>query len=318
MQRFMVPLALALGLLPATVVAQPDAEQFRASTASRETEDVTRLVVNLGGALSQGNARTYAFNLGAQFALRRTIHAFLAEASWLYARAQTRPDDSRMFDPERDTTNNANWRLRYDLFVTPRDSLFAVHRGRNDPFANLQPRLAGQVGYAHYYLQEEKHKFWSEIGFDYTYDNFGEEINGATDRNLFSLRAFIGYINRLHDVLTYETGVEAIGNMLDPSRGMDNPIMAGAFSQWRFEWDNKIRSKIEDWLQLSIDAVFRFDSLPPGQLRAFDRRPDQAPPDDPLVDRLEMWDITATINLVGTFDLIDHDEPEPEAGDGEG
>jgi hypothetical protein len=190
------------------------------------------------------------------------------------------------FGPATENTNNFNARLRYDFFLTPDDAIFAVLKTRYDPFARLEPRFAGQAGYLRNLHREENHRLWIEAGYDFTYDRFGEvlDVGGGVqsdDRQLHSLRLFMGYENRLNAVLTYATGFEALMRF-------DRP------EHWRFEWINQFRSSIEEWLQISLDLTGRFDSLPPGQAQAWDEQGNQP---------TQMFDFIGTLNLVGTIDL---------------
>lgn len=269
------------------------AEAHAEAVATRHTEDDVRVGLTAGTALSYGNARNLAVNLGGEFVLRLDQHSLYAGINWIFGFASLRDADTSAFTDWDQTTNNLTWKLRYDLFLSDDDAIFAVHHGRRDPFAQLRPRLGFQVGYMRNFVREEKHRFWGEIGYDFTYDRFGRllDVGGgqvATDRTLHSLRLFIGYDNRLNDVLTYTTGLEALMRL-------DRP------EHWRFEWVNQIRSKLTDWLQVSVDVTGRLDSLPPGQAEAWNEQAGQP---------TQMFDLITTLNLVGSFDL--HTPPSEE------
>ena len=316
---FTLALALAAPLAPRPALAQdgaPDAEGLHTESVWErgDADDDVRLELNAGVALAYGNARNLAFNLGGKLTIREAEHAFLAEIGWLYGMSATRGDIDMdpmtpdTFGPLTETANNLAWRLRYDFFVTPEDALFLVHRGRNDPFARLEPRIGAQAGYMRNLFREGAHRFWAELGYDFTYDRFGgatllqvgtDPMGNAVfsgDRALHSLRIFIGYDNPLNTVLTYETGFEALMRL-------DRP------EHWRFEWINKFTSAIAEWLRISLDLTARLDSLPPGQAEAWNEQAGQA---------TQMLDILATLNLVGTFDIdgapapADEEEAEEE------
>ncbi len=300
--------ALAASLaLPSVAMAQSPAaaEEHAEEVAARPSENDVRLSLTAGSALTYGNARTLAVNLGAEFIVRMDEHAFGAQLGWVYGLASLRPDPMMDFADWAESTNNLTWKLRYDFFITPDDSLFLVHRGRRDPFAALEPRIGLQAGYARSFFREDKHRMWGEIGYDFTYDHFPmplqvgvDDMNMpilSSDRTLHSLRLFIGYDNRLNDVLTYTTGLEALMRL-------DRP------EHWRFEWINQLRSKLADWLQISLDLTGRLDSLPPGQAQAWNEQP---------LQRTQMLDVLVTLNLVGTFDMYTAPPPEEEAADEE-
>ena len=120
--------------------------------------------------------------------------------------------------PEKTTGNktafNVNAKLRYDFYITDMDAIFAAVAYRHDRFAGLEHRVQGQLGYLRNIFREKNHRFWGELGGDVTYDyqyiddgmsniTFGEET-------VFSIRAFIGYDNKLSETLTYTTGLEVL------------------------------------------------------------------------------------------------------------
>lgn len=305
-------LALAsLVVIPAAAEAQdaPPAEAARhAESFGEHADDDVRLQLTAGAALAYGNARNFAVNLGGNFAVREGQHAFLVEAGWIYGMSASRVDptmDMNEFGDFTENSNNFTGRLRYDFFVDNDNSIFGVFRVRRDPFANLEPRVQGQAGWMHNLLREENHRFWFELGVDYTYDSFTNgplDVGGgvmSTDRSLFAARGFIGYKNEINSVLTYNTGFEVLWVVLRAPAAVDP-------GQFRFEWVNQLRSTIEDWLQISLDVTGRFDSQPPGQASPWDERPNQP---------TQMFDLITTLNLVGNFDLdgapaAEEEEPE--------
>lgn len=272
------------------------AAQHAEAVATRHTEDDVRLSLTAGSALSYGNARNLAINLGGDFVLRLDQHALQAGIAWIFGFASLRDPDSAAFTDWDQTTNNLTWKLRYDFFISDDDALFLVHHGRRDPFAQLRPRIGFQAGYMRNLLREEKHRFWVEVGYDFTYDRFGNDpldVGGgqtSTDRTLHSLRLFVGYDNRLNDVLTYTTGLQALMRL-------DRP------EHWRFEWINQLRSKLADWLQVSLDVTGRLDAQPPGQAEAWNEVAGQP---------VQMFDLITTLNLVGTFDMYTEPTEEEE------
>jgi hypothetical protein len=98
----------------------------------------------------------------------------------------------------------------------------------------------------------------------------------------------LAYVNHLNAALTYDTTFEALWDIPNPEH-------------FRFEWVNRFRSAIETWLQISLDLTFRLDSLPPGQARSWN---------EVAFQPTQMFDMLATLNLVGSFDL-DGEPPPP-------
>ncbi|MCC7538565.1 MAG: DUF481 domain-containing protein [Deltaproteobacteria bacterium] len=276
-----------------TAWAQPEAAtQHEEQEAERPSESDTRLTLTLGGTLNYGNTRSVAANIAAGFVLRRAENVLTLDFGWVYGYSSVRADDEVDFPDWEETANNLTGRARYDRFLTDDDALFIVARARRDQFAGLDSRLTGQVGYLRNLFNEEKHRFWLEVGYDLTYDNFFPNdilVDGETDRIQHSARLFIGYDNRTNDTFTYTTGLETLMDVQEPGH-------------LRMEWLHQVRAKIASWLELSWDTTFRFDSLPPGQTDPFEE-------DD--MQRIGMFDVTSTLNLVGTWDMDDEEPAAP-------
>ncbi len=293
-----------------TEAAPDEAEANTARVTEAHSEDDVDLVITAGATGAWGNAQSIGANLAGLFTVREGQHAFLAEVSWLFGAAATRDPMTNQFGDLEENANNFNLRLRYDYFIDTDNALFVAARLRRDPFARLEPRFQGQIGYLRNFLNEENHRFWGEAGLDFTFDRFdaplaigGSDAAGnpllSQDRGVGSLRLFIGYSNQLNEVLTYQTGFEFLWGPL-------RTVGSGQEAAMRFEWINQFRSKIEDWLQISLDLTARLDSAPPGQLTPWDEQAGQA---------TQMLDILGTLNLVGSFDLDGEPaaEEEPEA-----
>lgn len=274
------------------VSAQPEAAtQHAEQEAERPTEEETRLTLTLGGTLSYGNTRAAGVNLASGFSFRRSANVLTLDVGWVFGYSSVRADDEVEFPDWSETANNLTGRARYDRFLTDDDALFVVARARRDRFAGLDSRLTGQLGYLRNLFSEENHRFWVEVGYDITYDNFFPNsllVDDENDRIQHSARLFIGYDNHVSDTFSYLMGLEALMDVTDPAH-------------LRAEWLHQIRTKIASWLQLSFDTTIRFDSLPPGQEDAFDELSTQ---------RIGMFDVTSTLNLVGTWDM-DAAEPAP-------
>ena len=289
--------------------APSDAAAHTESTGEHNPEDDLRLQLTAGSALAYGNARNLAVNLGGSFALRDGAHAFVVEAGWVFGMTSVRRDPDMMdyaFGDFAETANNLSGRLRYDFFADDDNAIFGVLRGRRDPFANLDPRLQVQAGYMRNLLREENHRFWVELGVDFSYDRFASgnvDLGGGVtsdDRSLFAARGFVGYSNELNSALTWKSGLEVLWVVARTPAPMD----AGHF---RFEWLNQFRSTVEDWFQLSLDITARIDSQPPGQESPWQ--------ENAMGQPTQMFDLLTTLNLVGNFDLDGEAAAEEEEAD---
>jgi putative salt-induced outer membrane protein YdiY len=245
---------------PAPATVEQHKEKAAAEAAK---EDVTSLAASLGGSSSTGNTRVYQVNAGVDFKLVRQPHGFGANAAFGYGQADLPNDAEENYEQ---TSGNFNAKARYDFYFTRMDGVFAASAFRWDHFAGLDARVQGQLGYLRYLLREENHRFWGEVGYDLTYDNYYPLPNPAFDPEedegpdnlaridqgddvIHSGRLFLGYENKLNAVLTYVGGLEGLMNVEEAK-------------DTRVNFDNALRSAIATNLQLEVKFTLLFDNVP--------------------------------------------------------
>ena len=210
---------LAMGAA-APAVAQPkppDQHTEKVATEEPKKDNTISLSALLGGSLNTGNTQSWQLNVGSDFLLVRNPHSFAAGAQFPYGEANL-PDDG--IDEFEKTVGSLLARARYDFFLTHLDALFLAAGFRWDEFAGLDARVQGQVGYVRYFIRTDVHRFWGEVGYDATYDDYHPlpifmdgEITGFTPNGhelVHSARLFAGYDNRLNEAVTYLGGLEGV------------------------------------------------------------------------------------------------------------
>ena len=247
--------AIAFWLVSGVAAAQPTPVEQHVEAAPEEApvEDVTKWQVSLGGVLQTGNTESRTIQGASLFELIRGRHGFLAEAQGSYGAAQV--DETT--DEFEDTARNVRLRLRYDFFLTNLDAIFAALVFRHDPFAGLDYRAQGQLGYARYVFREENHRLWGEIGYDITYDNYDPdplidpmtmmELEGTA--TVHSARLFAGYENIKDENLQFRTGLEVLINVQDAE-------------DVRLTWDSSLRTGLAGRLQLELKFLLQLDNVP--------------------------------------------------------
>lgn len=254
---FVLALGLASFGFGAKAQAPEQAPQFvEAAPTVIPEADETVLNLSAGGVLNSGNTRAFQANLGGDFRMVRGSSAVGANTAFVYGRADLPDDDTAGYA---DTARNLNARLRYDFFLTTMDAVYAAGVYRWDTFAGLDTRLQGQVGYLrNFIMKEEAMRFWGEVGYDITYDNYTEEVLLAQadamqeleeETVVHSTRLFFGYDNHLNEFLTVLIGLEGLLNVESPE-------------DFRLNWDNALRSKLNGNLQLELKFSLKFDSQP--------------------------------------------------------
>jgi len=245
--------------------AQPAAveQHTEAVAADAFQADVTTLNASLGGSLNTGNTEAWTLTTGSAFVLVRGRHGLALNMDFAYGRANVADDldeDGNEVDELVDTVRALRTKGRYDLFLTPMDSIFAASAYRWDTFAGLDARVQGQLGYMRSFFKVPDHRFWGELGYDITYDNYDPDplfVDPADpslgelpgDEVVHSVRGFLGYDNKLNAALTFITGLEGLLNV-EESKDL------------RVNWDNALRSSISGSLQLEVKFSLQLDTQP--------------------------------------------------------
>lgn len=238
-----------LGLVAASVSAQEGKDEALSIGEKHKeaaSEDMLSWTASAGGVLATGNTENLTLNGGTVFSVIQGQHGFGFTGSLIYGLSGEGYEEINAF--------NANAKLRYDFYLTDLDAIFAAVAYRHDRFAGLEHRVQGQLGYLRNFFREENHRFWGELGGDVTYDyqykddGMGNVSHG--EETVFSIRAFVGYDNKLSETLTYTTGLE----VLAPPANFENT---------RVTWDNTLTSKLwEDTLSLELKFLMLFDNEP--------------------------------------------------------
>ncbi len=281
-------------------------DEAKFATTAAPAPDVTHateLDISAGGLFNSGNARSMAATAGGRFRIRRKIHEFSAGLVGNYGRASAPDPMDPTVTKGRDTANNIQGRLRYDVFFHPRISFFAMVTTRYDPFLGLKARIRADPGFAFFALQQPKHRLWGEIGYDIQYDRrrvedtkvdctiAGEVVtdgcfalrlpNGVTgapvvdDRLIVhSMRLFAGYVNQLSDAVSFTTGLEYIQG-LSPLRSSDvGPPKPGQAVEPRVRmwvnWDAAVNVALYKSLSFATTFTLRHDNAPLPGVRKLD------------------------------------------------
>lgn len=244
-------MCVGLIALSGTALAQdpPPPEQLTERAAEEApSEDLTNFAISAGANVATGNTRSWNLAAGTTFRAVRGRHATAFDWSFNYGRAAPAGDTTM---PLQDTVRNSNAKIRYDLYLTRMDALFAAAAHRWDTFAGLDTRLQIQAGYLRNFLREENHRAWGEIGYDMTYDNFTEEqmATMSDTQIVHAARIYLGYENNLNEHVKFLTGVETLLNFQQ-------------IEDLRINFDAALRSSIADSLQLELKFKLLFDNVP--------------------------------------------------------
>ena len=235
-------------------------------------EDATEFEISAGGLLSTGNARMGSVTGASRLRLRRKKSQFSAAFAGNYGRAATA--DAPVLTT---TVGNLQGRLRYDHFLHPRVSLFAMLTARHDQFQGLQARVNADLGAAFYLLTDAKNRLWTEVGYDFQFDRYLLDATYARDdmgavivddmgdptfaidrqRYNHAVRLFGGYANNINDKVTFATGVEYLQSVQFGRR-------------WRVNWDTALTANLFNNLAVALTFTARVDNDPAPGIRKVD------------------------------------------------
>jgi putative salt-induced outer membrane protein len=224
-----------------------------AAKKEAESKDATEAKVSAGGMQTTGNSRALALTGAGQFRLRRNVNQFSAAAAVNYARAAATPADDMAT-----TVENYQGKVRYDRFILERVALFIATSARRDRFQGLDFRLNIDPGIAYYFVDEKKHQFWTEVGYDFQYDVRNDDVIAAaaltgetvekTDVQ-HSARLFLGYTNSLNEAVNFNTGLEYLQGIPETEK-------------WRLNWDAGLTSSIGGNFSLALTFSLKYDHDP--------------------------------------------------------
>lgn len=252
---------------PINVYQQPEKVAVRPKVADQRLVNIA-----FGATVNSGNTQSYAGNLGGRLGLIHDRHQLTVEALGTLGGAEQTyecPPDGVTI-PEGEpvptceklfwTSRSVIGRVRYDLFVSAMDALFLAVAPRRDRIPGLDLRLQNQIGYLrNLYFPIDAHRLWIELGYDFTYDNFGKPEEDAvrstmlpTDRDdkfVHSARIFVGYTNRISPTASVSTGVETL---LDFEEARN--VRVGGLAE--------LTSSITHAFKLGLQLRVLFDNLP--------------------------------------------------------
>jgi len=228
-----------------------------------EKGDLLELSASAGGILNTGNANAGAMTAMGTFGLHKKRHKLGVAVAGNYGA-------SRIGDGKwRDTASNVQGRLRYEVFWLDRAVTYLQTTARHDPFQGLDLRYNVGPGLGYYFLSQEKHRLWAEVGYDFQLDlrRFEDRVSIDPTTGAFAIvdrvgyrnaaRLYFGYINRLSDKLTFDTGIEYLQGLVDPA-------------QIRLNWDSSLQVHLRKHLSLATTFTLRFDNDPLPGIRKVD------------------------------------------------
>lgn len=282
--------ALALGAIamPTAAFAQPT-PKFEYGKAD-DVKDVKGTewdaTAEAGVVLTSGNSRVTTITGSFKATRKQAKNKLSAEAAGAFARTANlvandidgdmllQSDEVRRED--KDSAKNYAAKLRYDRFLTEKNSLFVAALMGADPLAGKEITGGGQLGYSRLLYLSDKHELAGEFGYDFSYEQFATDDPTATQSiSVHSARAFTGYKGKLSETTTVEGSVEILANVAGQTI---NGREIGVLEDFRTNLASSIAAKLSRSVAMSFSFGAKFDNVPaPLAISGFMLDPDDPP-----------------------------------------
>ena len=250
----------ALALLSMTAYAE-EPEFAGADDPTQEFEKPEGdLSAELGGAFASGNVQYYTINglvtggyRWESNKLQGKLGANVGASIQEIADEETGETDGILSEDERAagmkrSSQRIDSELRYDRFLSPKDSLYALAGAFIDPFAGYDLRSHEQLGYSRTLVDSKSTNLVTEIGADYAQEFYVEGVDPET-ANIFAARLLIGLKHQFNESVSFSERVEVYENVLTPE---DLRVLNEA----------SISTKLSDKFSVKFSNQLIFDNVP--------------------------------------------------------
>jgi putative salt-induced outer membrane protein YdiY len=213
-----------------------------------------KLGSELGGALAQGNTAAYNLSFGLTGSYKWKNNKVSGFAAALYGQSVVDGDGNGILsEVERDagyvtSQRQLNSELRYDRFVSKKNSFYFLAGALVDPFAGFQSRSHEQIGYSRVLIDKDDTDLVSEIGFDWAQELYVDGVEPGY-QNVFAARVMLGFEHTFNEAVSFKDQLEVFPNVVVLE---DVRIMNSA----------SLTAKLSDKLGFKTGYGLRFDNLP--------------------------------------------------------
>jgi putative salt-induced outer membrane protein YdiY len=242
-------------LILSVLSARAEDSTFAGAAAGTAAEkSVTAASADLGAAWTSGNTETLTVNAAGHGSHMWERNKLGLEIVVNFG--QTVADanaDGFLDETERDagyTKNAEHYQadLRYDRFLSDKNSLYALAGALMDEFAGYDSRVHGQLGYSRYFVKNDTTEFVGEIGADVANEDYvdGVDPNRAT---IVAAREMLGIKHKFNDSVSLEEKIEAYENVQD-------------FDDLRVLNGIALTSQVSGKVSIKLSHTLTFDNVP--------------------------------------------------------
>lgn len=260
-------MSLLLISIRVSFAQDPEFEEFATEEEPVAEAPESDLTAELGGNLTTGNARFATISGGADAARRWSNNKLSAQLSVAYTRSVLDDGDGYLSPEQREQTwSEWEWssqkvtsELRYDRFLTEKNSLYALAGAASDVLAGFRLRAHEQLGYSRVLVDGERAHLVSELGVDlaqeeYTPDSVSQ-VQGSFDYVFPSARVMVGGEFVVNENVKLTEEIEAFENL----RTVAGPL---ASNDLRVYNRAALSVRLSDKFSLKLSHSLTFDNVP--------------------------------------------------------
>lgn len=265
--RHGLSLLSSIGIVTLTAQAHAQEPKFEYGKAEevKEVKSVEwKADAQAGAILTTGNSHTTTMAAGFNASRKAGDNKLGIEIGAAYGKADLKViNDDRnedgvitadeFYTVESTAPNNYLGKIRYDRFLTEKNSLYASARVGADKAAGKSFIAGGQLGYSRLLIKTGSHEIAGEFGYDFSYESY--ESADADSVQIHSGRVFLGYAGALSADTGLTGQVELLTNVNEEKDAIENETGGKGVDAFA---DNRVVAKLGLNTKLTTSVSFRF------------------------------------------------------------
>jgi putative salt-induced outer membrane protein YdiY len=242
-------------LLLLSLLAHAEDSKFAgAGAAAAAEEPPTKISADLGATWTSGNTETLAVNGAGHGTHTWDMNKLGLELAVNVGQAVIDANADGVLDAtERDagytaTAGHYSADLRYDRFLSDKNSLYALAGALMDKFAGYDSRVHGQIGYSRYFVKTDDTEFVGEVGADVANEDYVDGISPETAL-IYAAREMLGIKQKFNENVSLEEKLEAYENVQD-------------FNDTRILNTIALTSIVSGKVSIKLSHALAFDNVP--------------------------------------------------------
>ena len=296
--------SVIIGILTMVTMAGSASAQEPTFKFGEKPEEVAATVewsasAQAGLVVNTGNSEQTVLSSGAKAERRSGMNKLQIELAGTFARtnlflaldanASGTIEASEIEEQTQTTAQAWQGKVRYDRFLTEHNSLYATAVAGGDKPAGKAFVGGAQAGYSRQLFKNDRHELVSEVGYDFSYEDFVAKDSGVA---IHSGRVFAGYKGKA----SADTGVGGSVETLLNFNTLNAPGgEVAAFEDARITAKAELTTKLLDDISINVSFLAKYDNAPAPR-PAF-----KLPYADGFVPLAEKLDTTTKVTVIINF-----------------